>query len=212
MSQQPEVKTHQVYRPYKDYIPLQQTHMNQLYPNQTTLDLNQLVVKCFRHQTELTHSTQCLHQQTTDALNNKTRSSSHQENLHFINDIPIFKAKDPQSFGEWLEQIDKVPSLTNKGLYKLALAKSQGSFSRTISSYPPTLEWKRIKEQLCYNFSSVATKQHVASMLIKPTTKASETLQEYLQRFADLLLKSSGLLPNQVKDLAHIMPFYKKST
>ena len=36
-------------------------------------------------------------------------------NQHFINDMPIFKAKDPQSFNDWLEQIDKVASLTNKG-------------------------------------------------------------------------------------------------
>ena len=54
-----------------------------------------------------------LHQQTTDALNNIAKSSSLQENLHF-NDIPIFKAKDPPSFDEWLEQIDKVTSLTSK--------------------------------------------------------------------------------------------------
>ena len=52
-----------------------------------------------------------------------------QENQHFINYIPIFKAKDPQSFDVWLEQIDKVAALTNKDPYKLALAKSQGLFS-----------------------------------------------------------------------------------
>ena len=47
---------------------------------------------------------------------------------------------DPQSFDEWLEQIDMVASLTNKDPYKLTLAKSQGLFSRTISLYPPSLE------------------------------------------------------------------------
>ena len=26
-----------------------------------------------------------------------------QENIHFINDIPIFKAKDPESFNKWLD-------------------------------------------------------------------------------------------------------------
>ena len=62
-----------------------------------------------------------------------------QENVHFINDIPIFKAKDPQSLNEWLDKIDKVAALTNNDPYKLALATSQGSFSKTISSYPPTL-------------------------------------------------------------------------
>ena len=59
--------------------------------------------------------------------------------------MPPFKAKDPQSFDDWLEQIDKVASLTNKNPYKLALAKSQGSFSRTISSFLSSMGWNKIQ-------------------------------------------------------------------
>ena len=66
-------------------------------------------------------------------LQNIARSSTFQENQHFVNDIPIFKTQDPQSFDDWLEQVNKVAAITNKDQYKLALAKSQGSFSRTIS-------------------------------------------------------------------------------
>ena len=106
-----------------------------------------------------------------------------------------------------MEQIDKIALLTNKDPYKLALAKSQGSFSRMISSFPSSMGWHKIKECLCYNFGSVATKQHVTSMLIDQQQTATETQQKYIQRFSDLLLKSSGFLLHQVKDLAHIMPF-----
>ena len=95
----------------------------------------------------------------------------------------------------------------NKDPYKLTLAKSQGLFSRTISSYPPALGSNKIKGWLCYNFGSVPTKQHVASMLIDQQQKPSETLQEYVQRFLDLLLHSGRLLPHQAKDLAHITHF-----
>ena len=41
-------------------------------------------------------------------------------------------------------------------------------------------------------------------MLIDQQQKLSETLQEYVQSFWGLLLKSSGLLPHQAKDIAHI--------
>ena len=44
-------------------------------------------------------------------------------------------------------------------------------------------------------------------MLIDQQKKPTETLQEYVQRFSDLPLKSSGLLPHQAKDLTHIMHF-----
>ena len=43
-------------------------------------------------------------------------------------------------------------------------------------------------------------------MLIDQQQKSSEILKEYGKRFLDLLLKSSGLLQHQAKDLAHIMP------
>ena len=98
--------------------------------------------------------------------------SSFQENKHFTNNIPIFKAKDPQSFDDWLEQIDKVASLTNNDSYKLALAKSKVSLSRTVSSFPP-MGCNKIKEWLHYNFSVVATKQHVVSMLIDQQQKTN---------------------------------------
>ena len=103
----------------------------------------------------------------------------------------MFKAKDPESFDDWLDKIDKVTALSNNDPYKSALAKSQGSFSKTISSYQLTLGWNKIKECLFYNFGSVATKQHSMSMLIDQQQKPSETLQEYIQRYSDLLLKSS---------------------
>ena len=60
--------------------------------------------------------------------------------------MPIFKAKDPQSFDDWLEQVDKLAALTNKGPYKLSLAKSQGSFGRRVRPFPPSMGWSKIKE------------------------------------------------------------------
>ena len=167
------------------------------------------MVALLRHQTELADSTQCLHQQTTDVLHNIAKSSALQVNLHFIHDIPILKQKTPILFNEWLDQIDKVAALTNNDSHKLALGKSKGSFSKTVNSYPPTLGWKKTKECLHYNFDSVATKQHAISMFIDQQQKPSETLQEYVQRFLDLLLKSSGLSPHQAKDLVHITHFIR---
>ena len=79
------------------------------------------------------------------ALQNVARSSTFHGNQHFINDIAIFKAKDPQSFDDWLEQIDKVATLTKKDPYKLALAKYQGFLSTTISSFPPSMGWRKLK-------------------------------------------------------------------
>ena len=145
-----------------------------------------------------------------DALHNIAKSLSLQENVHFINDIPTFKDIDPQSFDDWWDQINNVAAQTNNDPNKLTLAKSQGSFSKTIYSYSVTLGWKKIKEHLCYNFGSVATKQHATSMLIDEQQKPSETLQEYIQRFLDLLLKSSGLLPHQAKRPSIHYAFYQK--
>ena len=44
-------------------------------------------------------------------------------------------------------------------------------------------------------------------MVLDQQQKSTETLLGYVQKFLDLLLKSSSLLPYQIKDLAHIMHF-----
>ena len=90
-------------RPYR--IPTSpHAYVNQQPSNHTQFNFNQSVVELFRCKTELTHSTQWLHQQMTDAFENIAKSSSFQENQHFITDIPVYKAKYPQSFDDCLEK------------------------------------------------------------------------------------------------------------
>ena len=60
MSQQPENDIHKTHRPHEAHTP-PQMYTNQQYPSQTTLDFNEYSFELFRHQTELTHSTQHLH-------------------------------------------------------------------------------------------------------------------------------------------------------
>ena len=129
-----------------------------------------------------------------DTLENIARYSTFQENQHYIDDIPIFKAKGPQSFDDLLEQIDKVAALTNKDPYKLALEKSQISCRRTISSFLPSRGGNKIKEWLHYNFVSIATKQHAVSMLVDQQQKPSKTLQACVQQYSDLLPQVQQLI------------------
>ena len=119
MSQQPDIETPQNHRPYE--APTPQTYANQHDPSQTTSNYNKSIVELFWHQMELTCNTQLLHQQTTDAPNNIAKSSSLQKFCISLKISTYFKTKDPQSFDEWLEQIDKVASLMNKDPYRLPL-------------------------------------------------------------------------------------------
>ena len=92
----PNGTTHPAYRYHELQTPRQSNSpKQQIY--QANTNLNQLVVDLLRHQTDLTQNTPCLHQQTTGALQNIAKSSALQENIHFINDISMFKAKDLQS-------------------------------------------------------------------------------------------------------------------
>ena len=90
MTQQSNNDSYHLQRPYETPTS-PHAYVKQHASNQTTFDFNQSIAELFKRQTELTHSTQQLHQQTTDALNNIAKSSSFQENHHFISDIPIFK-------------------------------------------------------------------------------------------------------------------------
>ena len=66
-----------------------------------------------------------------------------------------------------------------------------------------------MKEKLHYNFGSVATKQHTASMLIEQQQKPSKTLQECVQRIFGLTAKIKWTITSLGKDLAHITHFIR---
>ena len=74
----PQQSNNYVYHSQRPYVTPASPHayVNQQPPNQTTFQFNQLVVELFRCQTKLTCSTQWLHQQITDALENIAKSSS----------------------------------------------------------------------------------------------------------------------------------------
>ena len=62
------------------------------------------------HQTDLAHNTKCLHQQTTDALHNIAKLSALQENVHFMNDVSILKAKHPSPLmNDWIKSTKLQP-------------------------------------------------------------------------------------------------------
>ena len=135
MSQQPDSDTYHTQRLYEPHSS-PHAYVNQQSPSQTFFNFNQAIIKLFRCQTELTYSVKYLHQQTTDALTNIAKSSSLQENQHCINDMPKFKVKDPQSFDEWLEQINKVTSLTNKDPYNFENLRDH-SAELLVHIHPP---------------------------------------------------------------------------
>ena len=111
----------------------------------------------------------------------------------------------------------------------MALANHRDCSVEQFAHFHPLWDGAKLKDDLCYNFGSVAAKQHAVSMSIdqehKPTealhtpavsqlacvadqqNMQTETLQEYVQRFSDLLLKYSSLLLHQTKDLADISHF-----
>ena len=52
--------------------------------------------------------------------------------------------------------------------------------------------WETVKKRLCHVFSPVATKMHAATRIHSRPQVASETPQEYIQRFTDLVLQAVG--------------------
>ena len=80
-----------------------------------------------------------------DALQNKIRSSTFQEKQHSINGIPIFKAKDPQSFDDLLEQIDKVAALTNKNHISWHLHNTKDLSVEQLAHFNPLWDGAKLK-------------------------------------------------------------------
>ena len=75
MSKQSNNDRYHLQKPYQTHTS-PHAYVNQQSPNQASFDFSQSVVELFQRWTELIHSTQWFHQQTTDALNDIAKSSS----------------------------------------------------------------------------------------------------------------------------------------
>ena len=55
--------------------------------------------------------------------------------------------------------------------------------------------WETAKKRLCQVFSPGATKMHAATRILSRPQATNKTLQEYTQRFTDLVIKAMGTDP-----------------
>ena len=92
----------------------------------------------------------------------------------------------------------------------MAWPKAEGMVYKLIDDRPPSSTWDAVKKRLCQVFSPVATKEHAATQIHSRLQAANETLQEYMQRFTDLVIQATGADPTSVTCQVTYHPLYKK--
>ena len=75
----------------------------------------------------------------------------------------------------------------------MARAKAKGIAYKLIKGMPQSLMLETMKKRLCQVSSPVATKIHAATWIHSQPQSANETLQEYIQIFAYLLIHATGI-------------------
>ena len=77
-----------------------------------------------------------------------------------------------------------------------------------------TSTWDAVKMSLCQVFSPLATKVHAATQIYFRPQAANETLQEYIQRYTDLVIHATGAdltsVTCQVTIILFIRHFFNK--
>lgn len=143
------------------------------------------------------------------------QSTAMAKNDLFVQDIPIFEG-DPRTFRSWVMAIEKVHELTDRSEYELACAKCNDRVYRVIQNQFPigknkaNPNWQLVKQKLSHHFSSTPTGLHASALLNEPQS-ANESLEDFINRYAELsFITSGGKHPTEIKDQYYIATFSGK--
>ena len=105
---------------------------------------------------------------------------------------------------------EKIARLTQSPEIQLAQAKVDGIIYKLINDIPPSSTSDVVKRGLCQVFSPVATQVHAAIQMYSRLQVANGTLQEYIQRFTDLVIHATGAEPTLVTCQVTIILFVRQ--
>ena len=77
---------------------------------------------------------------------------------------------------------------------------------------PHSLIWYTTKKKFCQVYSPVAMKMNETTWIPSQPQSANEILQEYIQRFTDLVIYAAGTDPTAILASNHCLIYNKKKT
>ena len=103
---------------------------------------------------------------------------------HMFAGVPMYDGTDPDSFDDWLYQIESLCELSCRDVWVELMGRASAQVKRIIRSLPMDIEWEIARRELKRCLTEEKSRAHSAFKLAQIKQKPNENLYSEISRFA----------------------------
>ena len=126
---------------------------------------------------------------------------------HMFAGVPMYDGTDPDSFDDWLYQIESLCELSRRDVQVELMGQASAQVKQIIRSLPLDIDWEIAQRELKRCLTEEKSRAHSAFKLAQIKQKPNENLRFFILRYQDLHSTVMGKTAAEDMDPTHIIRF-----
>ena len=126
---------------------------------------------------------------------------------HMFASVPIYNGTDPDSFDDWLYQIESLCEISQRDVRVELMGRASAHVKCIIRSLPLDTDWETARRELKRCLTEEKSRAHSAFKLAQIKQKPNENLRIFILRYQDLHAAATGKSATEDTDPTHIIRF-----
>ena len=142
-----------------------------------------------------------------EAMQDMAQANFQMKYDHMFAGVPMYDGTDPDSFDDWLYQIESLCELSHRDVRVELMGRASTQVKRIIRSLPMDIEWEIARRELKRCLTEEKSRAHSAFKLAQIKQKPNENLRIFILRYQDLHSAATGKTAAEDTDPTHIIRF-----
>ena len=142
-----------------------------------------------------------------EAMQDMAQANFQMKYDHMFAGVPMYDGTDPDSFDDWLYQIESLRELSHRDVRVELMGRASAQVKPIIRSLPMDIEWEIARRQLKRCLTEEKSRAHSAFKLAQIKQKPNENLRIFILRYQDLHSAATGKTAAEDTDPTHIIRF-----
>ena len=142
-----------------------------------------------------------------EAMQDMAQANFQMKYDHMFAGVPMYGGTDPDSFDDWLYQIESLCELSCRDVRVELMGRASAQVKQLIRSLPMDIDWEIAQRELKRCLTEEKSRAHSAFKLAQIKQKPNENLRIFILRYQDLHSAATGKMAAEDTDPTHIIRF-----
>ena len=142
-----------------------------------------------------------------EAMQDMAQANFQMKYDHMFAGVPMYDGTDPDSFDDWLYQIESLCELSCRDVRVELMGRASAQVKQIIRSLPMDIEWEIAQRELKRCLTEEKSRAHSAFKLAQIKQKPNENLRIFILRYQDLHAVATGKTAAEDTNPTHIIIF-----